>query len=761
MASHLGRRELRGRGKVDFSVSPILPDLLRLENHTALEDLYSLIAPESEKWKQDPRAATRLLSGLAKESRALAAGQILDFMRSRHLEVNIFHYNAALSACQRAGAWQLALRHLDLMLSSAMAPNEISYSSAMNSCERAGQWELALRLFMKLPEALVTPDEFAYNAAISACNKGEQWQHALFLLGSMPEARLQPDKFGFSAAIRSCQVGGRWQLALWLLASMNESKITPDAISYTAAISACEQKDEWQLTLALLCLMPAPDDISYNACMSACQRSSQWEMSLGLIDRMRHGKATASTFSYSAAISACEKACQWQIALHLLQDMSEPDVVSYNSAISACEKGGRWQFAMLLLSSMPKMSLAANVVSYSAAISACEKCGQWQLALLLLSSMSQVQTSPDVVSYSAAISACEKGGQWQLALTLLGQMPRARVAPNRFSYAAAVSACEKSGPWQQGLAVVAAMQDGQILPDGIVWGSLLSSMSRSSGKALTCDLLESLRQSWAAIDSIDSRPHLELLGKRLKAAATSTHVLVEAPGVFVAFKPAGITSEECRQKTCAWLAAAGCAADLTLVSRLDQPTSGVIPMAFGSPQSGAANWLSVQFAARVVSKQYICLCAGQLLGTVGVSCEVSHPLLVAGSPNSIEGRRVSWSQDLGKQSCTRFQITEVFSLGRDTALRISGNVKNFMLLAVEPLTGRTHQIRAHLAGLGRPLVGDEAYGGYAQLWCPRLFLHCRRVALTDLRGNRCSTSATLPDRLASALVYIRQHNQHR
>merc|ERR1739848_754786 len=89
------------------------------------------------------------------------------------------------------------------------------------------------------------------------------------------------------------------------------------------------------------------------------------------------------------------------------------------------------------------------------------------------------------------------------------------------------------------------------------------------------------------------------------------------------------------------------------------------------------------------------------------------------------------------------------------------NGNQLTLLRVWPLTGRTHQIRVHMQLLGCPLVADHKYGQREQLrsqrrWCPRLFLHCSRVSLRDLRGNEFDASQELPDDLRAAVSKLRR-----
>lgn len=74
----------------------------------------------------------------------------------------------------------------------------------------------------------------------------------------------------------------------------------------------------------------------------------------------------------------------------------------------------------------------------------------------------------------------------------------------------------------------------------------------------------------------------------------------------------------------------------------------------------------------------------------------------------------------------------------------------FSLVKVSLHTGRRHQIRAHMANEGCPLVGDVAYGGVAQEWCKRVFLHAHRLKL-NLGGDMLDVCCPLPDDLQAAL----------
>eukprot|EP00930_Biecheleria_cincta_P088820 TRINITY_DN78075_c0_g1_i1.p2 TRINITY_DN78075_c0_g1~~TRINITY_DN78075_c0_g1_i1.p2 ORF type:complete len:189 (-),score=19.73 TRINITY_DN78075_c0_g1_i1:271-837(-) len=72
---------------------------------------------------------------------------------------------------------------------------------------------------------------------------------------------------------------------------------------------------------------------------------------------------------------------------------------------------------------------------------------------------------------------------------------------------------------------------------------------------------------------------------------------------------------------------------------------------------------------------------------------------------------------------------------------------------------QTSDQSVHLSSIGHPLIADETYGIQAFKhidWCPRMFLHCRRVQLHDLAGNVFSAEAALPEDLATALAALQE-----
>ena len=138
--------------------------------------------------------------------------------------------------------------------------------------------------------------------------------------------------------------------------------------------------------------------------------------------------------------------------------------------------------------------------------------------------------------------------------------------------------------------------------------------------------------------------------------------------------------------------------DALAVHRLDMSTSGLMVFARGMQMQRR---LSQMFRDREVEKRYVAVVAGRVEPAAG---EVDLPI-VADWPNR-PLRKID--VESGKPSLTRFHV-----LSHDAATVTSR-------MELEPVTGRTHQLRVHMAAIGHPVLGDALYGGPP---ADRLMLH--------------------------------------
>jgi 23S rRNA pseudouridine1911/1915/1917 synthase len=159
-----------------------------------------------------------------------------------------------------------------------------------------------------------------------------------------------------------------------------------------------------------------------------------------------------------------------------------------------------------------------------------------------------------------------------------------------------------------------------------------------------------------------------------------------------------------------------------IVHRLDKDTSGVLLVA---RTDAAHRALAAQFAARTVEKIYVALVHGQLRADSG---RITKPI----ARDPVRRTRMTARLASGREALTDYRVLRRFD--------------KFTLLEVRIGTGRTHQIRVHLASIGHPVVGDSTYGAKNDL--PRLLLHAWRIGfVSPATGERVSVEAPLPPEL--------------
>ena len=203
---------------------------------------------------------------------------------------------------------------------------------------------------------------------------------------------------------------------------------------------------------------------------------------------------------------------------------------------------------------------------------------------------------------------------------------------------------EAASQWEAALAVFVEMMNE--IPNysthGIQLGSVLACLQQVHGRPRALEMLEDFRRSLYAAADVN----LESEMIRSIQSLRSFKVIATAPGVLAFEKPAGIETEGALR-----LVASELQRPVTSTSRLDQATSGIIPVALGDESSGAGNWLRAQWAARLVSKEYICLCSGHFdvkRGDISTSLRqsVENSMLME---VSLEGRpaRRKWAKHTG------------------------------------------------------------------------------------------------------------------
>ncbi len=187
---------------------------------------------------------------------------------------------------------------------------------------------------------------------------------------------------------------------------------------------------------------------------------------------------------------------------------------------------------------------------------------------------------------------------------------------------------------------------------------------------------------------------------------------------------------------------------LELVHRLDKETSGILLLA---KKRSALTALQDQFRARDTGKTYAALVIGHWPARLKVIDVPLHKYLDAAGERRV--RAVAPGAEEGQRSISLVQVVQAFEA--------------YSLLDVTIKTGRTHQIRVHLAHAGHPIVGDDKYGDFAlnkQLArgeglqgqrFERMFLHARQLAFDHpASGERITLQAPLPAECVTLLARL-------
>lgn len=220
-------------------------------------------------------------------------------------------------------------------------------------------------------------------------------------------------------------------------------------------------------------------------------------------------------------------------------------------------------------------------------------------------------------------------------------------------------------------------------------------------------------------------------------------IIYEDSDLLVINKPAGLVVDRGREPP-GW-------EKYFVVHRLDRDTSGLLVLA---KNLKTLEKLQEQFQKRTVKKKYLALVHGRPRPPAGI---IRKP--VGRNPKETKKFAVVGG---GREAMTRYRVVKTSA--------------DYSLLEIEPLTGRTHQVRIHLKSIGHPVVGDRFYSSRRQLreagnlWGeastkirterrPRQFLHAQSLGFTHPRtGEWMRCEVDLPEDLKSVLDQLSELN---
>ncbi|MBB6443560.1 RluA family pseudouridine synthase [Bacillus benzoevorans] len=221
----------------------------------------------------------------------------------------------------------------------------------------------------------------------------------------------------------------------------------------------------------------------------------------------------------------------------------------------------------------------------------------------------------------------------------------------------------------------------------------------------------------------------------VKGEKIPLEIIYEDEYLLVVMKPPGMNTIPSREHPSGSLANAligyyeqiGLSATAHIVTRLDRDTSGIVLVA---KHRHTHHLLSEQQRKGTVKRTYEAFAHGVFLEPEG---RIDQP--IGRKSDSIIERMV---REDGQYAVTNFSVKKSCS--------------HFTWLALQLETGRTHQIRVHLAYIGHPLLGDDLYGGNLD-WIKRQALHCRKISFVHpFMGKRVTFTSDLPEDMKELLI---------
>lgn len=265
---------------------------------------------------------------------------------------------------------------------------------------------------------------------------------------------------------------------------------------------------------------------------------------------------------------------------------------------------------------------------------------------------------------------------------------------------------------------------------------------RYSGKKLkqyieagACTLNQRVERFSSKQVGAGDRIYFEEIGipKSSKTSVDSKRIIYNDGSVLAYDKPSGIASDEKE-----WTKALETLvkARLTLLHRLDKETSGVL--LFGMDEKSSQEILR-QFKQREIDKSYIALVDGVIEQDAGVIDNFLGKLAV------YQGQTL-WGV-----------VNQTKGLHAKTRWKVKTRGEEVTLIECYPETGRTHQIRVHLAGLGYPILGDHQYGKRfkSSYKAPRILLHAEQLEFIHPKsGQKVVINAPVPEDFSEAMRQV-------
>lgn len=367
-------------------------------------------------------------------------------------------FGLAISAYGRCGAPEQSVAQLSSMRVQGMLPDLLAYNAALSACAKAGKWQEALALYDDMRQAgEVAPDTWTLNALLLALSRGGQSENALTLLRTAG-GTTQPDEVSYRTVLTGLAAAQQWEVALDVLAEMVRGGFKPAIGTYGSVLAASKLppvQRERQLLRDLRARSVPPDQASFLLAAYACKSNSAWESVEELLAEheeavKERGLRPAEGF-YAALIATCGSARQWDLQWKVYCDAklrSEVDmgVVAATNLLHAAARAGNARRSRMLIKELLEGGQGKTDVSYyTAALSACEGGGLSSYTVPLFDQMVAKGLQPDVGCYTAAMQALAADGELGQGMELLRSMhaalPESGLAASYPVHRALLEAC--------------------------------------------------------------------------------------------------------------------------------------------------------------------------------------------------------------------------------------------------------------------------------------------------------------------------------
>lgn len=179
-----------------------------------------------------------------------------------------------------------------------------------------------------------------------------------------------------------------------------------------------------------------------------------------------------------------------------------------------------------------------------------------------------------------------------------------------------------------------------------------------------------------------------------------------------------------------------------IVHRLDKDTSGVLVIARTQP---FFEYLKALFQKHEVRKTYLAL----VWGRTPANGTIDKPIGL--KPGTVKHSTVARKMKMVKEAVTEYTTVWTKEYGSAEG--------EYSLVRLAPKTGRTHQLRVHMASIGHPIVGDTLYSTRTNPWgLTRQFLHAESIEFSSENGKRVRIASDLPQELAAIIKKLNPDN---